>query len=706
MSFDGDKLYELLPAVHRIRDAEQGEPLRQLIEVIAGQTAVLEENLAQLYDNNFVETAAPWVLPYIGDLLGIRGLSGGGTLTRAPRAEVGHTIAYRRRKGTAAILELLARDVTGWSARAVEFFERLATTQHFNHIRIANRAFTSLRLADELEFFGTAFETATRTVEVRRIESVRGKWNIPNVGLFLWRLSAYPLTRTPLVAALAPFADDRHFRFHPLGIDVPLFSLPETEDEFTHLAEPLNVPMPISRRMLAGESFPPEPVKAEDRPTWANDYFPWPNQFHPSADYYGAGRSIRLERHVDEKFHDIVGTEILVANLSDTKDKDGNPIWAHEKFGKDNGKVLLDPMLGRVVFPAAHTERVFATFYRGFSADIGGGEYNRSSSFDTSTGSVVEVANTDASKPASVEAGLAALGAASGVVEILDSSRYEEVLSPIDATSRQIEIRAADGRWPTLILGQKIEIIGDADGVVTLNGLLISGAGIEITGELGRLRLRHCTLVPLGTSPSLTVNSETTVIEIEDCIIGPICVGPDITVQLKNSIVDAIAPTNVALSDVDSSGPAGTWRIENCTICGKVNVSVLELASNTIFVSELAAADNADDWPAPLFVQRRQEGCVRFSWLPPNARAPRRYECLPNDESPDVRPIFTSLRFGDAAYCQLSYFCPDVILTGADDEAEMGVFHDLFQPQRKAQLIARLDEYLRFGLEAGIFYAT
>ena len=36
-------------------------------------------------------------------------------------AEVAHTIGYRRRKGTAAVLEQLARDVTGWpAARVVE----------------------------------------------------------------------------------------------------------------------------------------------------------------------------------------------------------------------------------------------------------------------------------------------------------------------------------------------------------------------------------------------------------------------------------------------------------------------------------------------------------------------------------------------------------------------------------------------------------
>ena len=45
MSFEADKIYSLLPAVHRDQDAAQGFPLRQLIEIIAGQVAVLEDNL-------------------------------------------------------------------------------------------------------------------------------------------------------------------------------------------------------------------------------------------------------------------------------------------------------------------------------------------------------------------------------------------------------------------------------------------------------------------------------------------------------------------------------------------------------------------------------------------------------------------------------------------------------------------------------------
>jgi hypothetical protein len=67
MSIDSEQLYNLLPAIYRIRDAERGEPLKALLAVIAEQAAVLEEDLAQLYDDQFIETCAEWVIPYIGD---------------------------------------------------------------------------------------------------------------------------------------------------------------------------------------------------------------------------------------------------------------------------------------------------------------------------------------------------------------------------------------------------------------------------------------------------------------------------------------------------------------------------------------------------------------------------------------------------------------------------------------------------------------
>jgi hypothetical protein len=99
---------------------------------------------------------------------------------------------------------------------------------------------------------------------------------------------------------------------------------------------------------------------------------------------------------------------------------------------------------------------------------------------------------------------------------------------------------------------------------------------------------------------------------------------------------------------------------------------------------------------------------VRFTWLPLDSAVPRRHRCRPAsaDEAARVRPVFTSLRWSEPGYGQLSDRCAVELRRGADDEAEMGAFHDLFQPQRESNLRTRLGEFLRFGLEAGVFHAT
>lgn len=97
---------------------------------------------------------------------------------------------------------------------------------------------------------------------------------------------------------------------------------------------------------------------------------------------------------------------------------------------------------------------------------------------------------------------------------------------------------------------------------------------------------------------------------------------------------------------------------------------------------------------------------MRFSYVPSGSVTPRRYRCVPNEDSPDALPHFTSLRYGEAAYGQLRRVTDLSIRTGADDGGEMGILHGLFQPQRETNLRIRLEEYLRFGLRAGFFYAS
>ena len=216
-----ERLYNLLPAIYRIRDAEEGEPLRALLGVIEEELRVLEQDISGLYDDLFIETCDEWVIPYIGDLLGVHGVHPLSARAGSLRSYVANTIAYRRRKGTAAVLEQVARDITGWTAHAVEFFELLTTTQHLNHLRMHNRTH-DLRDTEQLELLGGPFESATHTLDVRRIGTHSGKYNIPNIGIFLWRLQSYPLD----CVTARKMSDNGYYTFDPTGIDIPLFNRP------------------------------------------------------------------------------------------------------------------------------------------------------------------------------------------------------------------------------------------------------------------------------------------------------------------------------------------------------------------------------------------------------------------------------------------------------------------------------------------------
>ena len=107
-----------------LQDKQQRGPLKSLIAILAEQIEVLQESLYQSYDDLFIETCQEWVVPYIGDLVGSKGLSDFPGTPYSLRAAVADTIGNRRRKGTAYGLEQLAHDVTGWPANIVEYFQR------------------------------------------------------------------------------------------------------------------------------------------------------------------------------------------------------------------------------------------------------------------------------------------------------------------------------------------------------------------------------------------------------------------------------------------------------------------------------------------------------------------------------------------------------------------------------------------------------
>lgn len=689
MSFDAETLYQLLPAHLRVRDAEiaaqtglagQPGPLESLVRILAEQVAVLEENLDQLYDDHFIETCAEWAVPYLGDLVGARNLIVWDSAPFSLRAQVANTLAYRRRKGAAAVLEQLARDVTGWNANVVEYFLLLVTTQYMNHIRPGNLGTPSLRDTATLETVETPFERPRRTLDVRNIVPRRGRHNIPHIGVFLWRIGNHPCTGSDIFRL-----DERRFLFHPLGLDTPLYNNPVTEDEITRLATPLNVPHAIKRRVLHRSLA---------------DYY--------GRDFQGRLQSVLLEADGAEIDRDLV----TVCDLSDIKDQDGNVIgWAHAP----QEKIGIDPELGRIAFPSdqAAPGTVRATWHYGFATEMGGGEYGRSATFTTDLPATIRVP----SEQPSIQAALDVL-TDGGVVEI-ETNTYLFETPVLDLGARRIEIRAADERRPILVLSGPLEVTGQEGASLSLNGLLIAGGSIHVPAAdnaLGRLSLRHCTLAPgalpairtvpaQAAGPRLVVETANTLVSVEDSILAPVRAVDTARVVLRNCLLDATSEAEIAYEGTVEDGPGAPLEIVNSTVIGKLHTLAMVLASNTIFLSRLR---EADAWPAPLRVVRLQQGCVRFSFVPPGSVVPRCFHCQPETpkDAARVRPVFKSLRYADPDYAQLDDRCAREIREGADDGSEMGVFHNLFQPQRETNLRTRLDEYLRFGMAAGIFHAS
>lgn len=693
MSLDAQALFELLPAVHRIRDAELARslglergPLEELVGVLAEQIEVAGEGLEQAYDDLFIETCADWVVPYIGDLIGYRSLHGEVPEIASPRAEVAHTIALRRRKGTALVLEQLARDVTGWDARVVEYFQRLVVTQYMNHPRQHCRQSPDLRDAAALEWIGTPFERAARNVDVRRIESGRGLHNIPNIGLHLWRIQAYQRRETP-----CPRVAERCYRASPLNHDLPLYNCPLPETDITHIAEPDNVPLPLSRRRLAEHidrhyDTRPSATEEVDNPL-------------PALILQVNGS--RIERR-----------QIIICDLSGD-----DPDWAHTPPPDDH--YAIDPLLGRIALPtdAPDPTELRLTWHEGFSADLGGGEYARAISLPEPHADRTSVRVPD-DQP-TLDAALSQIGG-DGIIEITDSNRYAEAIDIQVATDGTVEIHAADGRRPHLDLAS-LTVSGGDNATCIFNGLLISGAALQVPDPdsgLTQLLLRHCTLVPgrrltpkgVAESPgtaSLILAPAGLTTTIERCILGPIRSHEHAQVAAQDSIIDANASDAIAYAAIaDDAAPGAALTLSACTVFGRLHMAAAEISNSILLAALPEVADPA--WPAAVRTAQRQRGCIRFSWLPLASSVPRRYRCQPAtaEDAARIAPRFGSSDYGTPAYGQLSASTPVEIRQGAEDDSEMGALHHLYAAQREANLRIRVAEYLRVGLSAGIFYAS
>jgi hypothetical protein len=739
-----DRLYNLLPSIYRQRDAELSYPLKALLSVINEQVDIVENDIRELYENWFIETAQDWVVPYIAELIGYQPVHAAGepgdvdnnegqahNKILIPRREVANTIRFRRRKGTLALLEELSNAVAGWPARAVEFYRLLSWTQNINHLHLDRARSVDVRDGKALDRLDGPYDSLAHSVDVRGINSsdIPGRYNIPNVGLFVCRLKSYSVTKALAHALEKP--NWRCYGFSALGNDVPLFVKPEPERDPAHIAEELNLPVPIQRRI-----------------------------YEQNLDaFYGEDKSLAIWVN-----NNLITTDQIVAT-----DLTG---W---RYSPKDGKVAVDPERGQIVFsPSAlpkRSDRVRVSYHYGFSADIGGGEYDRP--MIQSQRAVVFLVGAETSGQTSLQDRLQQrllawtptennpdfdAQPADAVIEIASNDYVSFPIQLKVKENHTLQIRAANHYRPILWIPDQSPSAPDAFSVtlspgsrLILDGLLITNRSVYVTTETedgapqgpcpAQLVIRHCTLVPgwgldfdctpkEPAEPSLVLDQADVQVRIEHSILGSIQVDENdvttepISIRLSDSILDASERESDADQFALSAGygrPAHvSLTVQRSTVFGIIDVHAMDLAENSIFNDCVNVA-------------RRQIGCMRFCYVPHGCRTPKRYHCQPDlaeqgkvtellklnpqplqvdiDQARElererVKPQYNSVRYGQAAYCQLAETCAAEIKSGADDDSEMGVFHDLFQPQRLANLRARLNEYTPAGSDVGILFVS
>lgn len=705
MSLPEDFLYDLLPAFLRNRDYYQGQPLRALMEALESEYGRSRAAVAALYEDWFVETCAEPAVPAIGELLA---LGGHGRMPEGfhPRALVGNAIACRRRKGVPAALERVIRDASGWYARVTELSRQLVASPSLEAPRLGGGT-VDVRDQRALVTLGTAFEAVPRLAAVRRegrergdpapVESSGPGFNLIDLGVYVWRLQAYPLAGVT-ARREAPGC----YRLHPLGVDTPLFNLPRTGGGADDPAQLDNLPAALRPEVLAEEI---EALRTgAERPDGFFGRQPALRITDPAT-----GRPIPPEAMA---LADLGAWQRPAATSSFEAGAPGAEPRRHPV------QVAVDPARGRFAFPPGQGEsgEVEVAFCYGFPTDLGGGPYPAGEAAAPAEAAEWQASvGTEGDFPslaAALEA-WAAAGAGSGRVR-LTGCRSEALAATTPVIDlrrgRRLAIETAEP-GPGVVLGDLAAVADDAPSgsALALSGLWLGGR-LEATGHLG-LHLEHCTLAPPAAAqgdahegaaprPSLLLHGPAAEVSITASILGPIDPGAaEVRLRLEGSILDGAGGRALA-----AGGRGGRLELHaaRSTVLGALDCTRLERAEAVLFAGPVTVAETA-------------EGELRYCWVAPGSRTPYRFRCQPEPPgavgppapaAEAAGPVFVSRRFGDPGYAQLDARTPRAVRAGSETGSEIGAFEPLYQPLREAALAAVLAEYLPWGLEARVVYVT
>jgi hypothetical protein len=697
------RLYERLPGYFREADAVAGGVARALLDLIATEADRIGAQIDEMGESWFIETCPDWAVPYLADLLGVPlthdvRVSDEVTFLVSQRARVANTIRYRRRKGTASVLESFAFDVSGWRTVAVEEFERLITTQHLAHVRTRMPNTVDIRAGENLEATPGPFALQAHTVDVRNVALDHPlpaqRPNVANVSLHSYRIDGLLV---PLATAQEADAPGR-YRIDLLGRDVALVNPPVHDPGVDVRTTEDEVPAPLRRRRLREQLDARRAAlaagRADPAPRWTS---------RPPFQVF-------IVPQVGDEPVAIDATDVEVCHLDPWKDP------------SPTGRIRLDPVAGRVVVPPPFPHRLLVTASSGGVPGVGAGPAPRPATRDELATAGVDwqlgVSRDVAPVADEIVASLADAVTAwnsqpagtVGVIALMENDRHDVDLTGANRIvvpeGSRLTIVAAG--WPELpvvggapgevdrrlgaVTPERLQpaVVGDVEvrgtasatsedpGSLTIDGIVLSGS-VLVSGsaqqQLGRLRLRTCTQLVGGVST--TGNRSLLAVEIRTSRVGPIRLGRSVSdLSIVHSVVDG--------DGGDAIGADGA-RVElnAVTTIGRCDVRELH-ASGCLLDGRVEAT-------------LRQQGCVRYSYVEPSSTTPRRYRCI---DAPV--PAFVSTDRGGRGYAVLADSAGAALRTAGELSDELGAFGLVRATHREQNTTIALSEYRRVGIEAGV----
>ena len=378
-----EKLWSWVPEIYRTLDADPpaNNVLRAMIELVADQAAILRRDIDRLWDDQAIELCDDWAVSYLGALVAVTPLSS--VNPRGNRLAAGRAIAYQRRKGTPAVIQMAIRDIAGVEGVVVEAFRRLTRFPHrldIDTVAIGavtgspGGGFADLDDPRSAALIDSGFDEVAHFPDPRRLRGPYGRYGIRKVNLHL-----YPY-RSVQIELPTPFqVGAGRFTLDPSGRDVALFQRGQTSDRAPDQVREVDLPVPILCRLFnatthlisaaalaqindAGIDTALAPLLGQ-RLTSAAAFRRTVRarlSLPQIATFYGAlldatlepvapravlwGASLALTNSVEHTDADLAPSAVLAANLGD---------WQAGAVFEPHVAVVIDPDTGRMIFGPA-----------------------------------------------------------------------------------------------------------------------------------------------------------------------------------------------------------------------------------------------------------------------------------------------------------------------------------------------------------------